>query len=70
MNLKQYFKNQPLGSKKAFAEKVKITPTYLGLLIRRARRPSILMAQKIEAATDHKVTVRELRPDIASAFKR
>jgi DNA-binding transcriptional regulator YdaS (Cro superfamily) len=64
MNLKQYFKNLPRGSKKAFADKLKITPTYLGLLIRKARRASPALAKKIQAATNKSVTAKELRPDV------
>lgn len=70
MNLKQFFKNQPRGSKKAFADKLKITPTYLGLLIKKARNPSFTLAAKIEAASGKKVRAAELRPDIAMTFKR
>lgn len=64
MNLKKYFEKQPYGSKSLFSEEIGITPTYLGLLIRKARRPSALLARKIEKATDNKVTARELRPDL------
>lgn len=64
MNLKTYFKQQPYGSKSIFAEKLGITPTWLGLLIRKARRPSPELAKRIEKATHYAVTARELRPDL------
>lgn len=64
MNLKKYFDKQPYGSKTMFAGKVGITPTYLGLLIRKARRPSAEMAKKIEKATKGEVTMHDLRPDL------
>lgn len=64
MNLKQYFKQEPYGAKSIFAEKVSITPTYLGLLIRKARRPSAELAKRIEKATKGKVSAADLRPDL------
>lgn len=67
MNLKQYFKNEPYGSKKQMCELLNITPTWLGLLIRKARRPSPELAKKIEKATKGLVTAKELRPDIFGA---
>lgn len=64
MNLKEYFKDEPYGAKKEMAEFLGITPTWLGLLIRKARRPSAVLAKKIEKATQGLVTARELRPDL------
>lgn len=64
MNLKQYFKDEPYGSKKKMAERLKITQTWLGLLIRKARKPSPELAKKIEKATNGLVTRKELRPDL------
>ena len=64
MNLKQYFKNEPYGSKKLFSEKIGITQTYLGLLLRKARRPSAELAKRIEKATKGEVTAATLRPDL------
>jgi DNA-binding transcriptional regulator YdaS (Cro superfamily) len=64
MNLKQYFKDEPYGSKKEMADHLGITQTWLGLLIRKARRPSPELAKKIEKATTGLVTAKELRPDI------
>jgi|TARA_R110000868_G_scaffold115032_4_gene307564 DNA-binding transcriptional regulator YdaS (Cro superfamily) len=64
MNLKQYFKDEPYGSKKEMADHLGITQTWLGLLIRKARRPSFVLARKIEKATQGLVTAKELRPDL------
>ena len=64
MNLKQYFKDEPYGAKKEMADYLEITPTWLGLLIRKARKPSPSLAKKIEKATQGLVTAKELRPDI------
>jgi len=64
MNLKQYFKDEPYGAKKEMAEHLGITPTWLGLLLRKARRPSAELAKKIEKATQGLVTKKELRPDL------
>jgi DNA-binding transcriptional regulator YdaS (Cro superfamily) len=64
MNLKQYFKDEPYGSKKEMAEYLGITQTWLGLLIKKSRQPSPELAKKIEKATGKLVTAKELRPDI------
>ena len=64
MNLKQYFKDEPYGSKKEMAEHLGITQTWLGLLIKKSRQPSPELAKRIEKATGKLVTAKELRPDI------
>jgi DNA-binding transcriptional regulator YdaS (Cro superfamily) len=64
MNLKQYFKDEPYGAKKEMAEYLGITPTWLGLIMRKARRPSPELAKRIERATGKLVTAKELRPDL------
>jgi DNA-binding transcriptional regulator YdaS (Cro superfamily) len=64
MNLAQYFKDEPYGSKKEMADHLGITQTWLGLLINKTRRPSPTLANKIEKATQGLVTAKELRPDI------
>jgi DNA-binding transcriptional regulator YdaS (Cro superfamily) len=64
MNLKEYFKDEPYGAKKEMAEHLGITQTWLGLLIRKARRPSPELAKKIDKATQGLVSAQELRPDI------
>jgi len=64
MNLKQYFKDEPYGSKKEMADYLGITQTWLGLLIRKVRKPSPELAKKIEKATQGLVTKKDLRPDL------
>lgn len=64
MNLKSYFKTQPYGSKTELANRLGITLTWLGLLIRKARKPSPELAKKIEKATKGQVTAHDLRPDL------
>ena len=64
MDLKTYFSEEPYGAKKEMALHLGITPTWLGLLIRKARRPSPTLAKQIEKATQGLVTAKELRPDL------
>lgn len=64
MNLKEYFKDEPYGSKKEMAEYLGITQTWLGLLIKKAAKPSPELAKRIERATQGLVTAQELRPDL------
>lgn len=64
MNLRQYFKNEPYGSKKEMAQRLGITQTWLGLLISKARRPSPELAKRIEKMTKGQVTAHDLRPDL------
>jgi len=64
MNLKEYFQEEPYGAKKEMAEYLGITPTWLGLLIKKSKKPSAKLAKKIEAATQGMVKAAELRPDL------
>lgn len=64
MELKDYFKGEPYGAKKEMADYLHITATWLGLLIKKQRRPSADLAKKIEIATQSLVTRKELRPDL------
>jgi len=64
MELKEYFKGEPYGAKKEMADYLDITATWLGLLIKKQRRPSADLAKKIEIATQSLVTRKELRPDL------
>ena len=63
MNLKEYFIDEPHGSKKEMAEYLGISPTWLGLIMR-GKKPSPMLAKKIEKATQGLVTARELLPEI------
>lgn len=64
MTLQEYFADEPYGSKKEMADYLGITLTWLGLLIRKARRPSAELAKRIEKATQGLVPASELRPDL------
>ncbi|CAB5220066.1 Putative bacterial antitoxin YdaS [uncultured Caudovirales phage] len=64
MNLREYFKEEPRGAKKEMCEYLGITQTWLGLLLRNARRPSPELAKRIERATQGMVSASELRPDL------
>jgi DNA-binding transcriptional regulator YdaS (Cro superfamily) len=64
MTLQEYFADEPYGAKKEMAEYLGITPTWLGLLLRKAKQPSPELAKRIEKATQGLVTAKELRPDL------
>lgn len=64
MTLQEYFSSEPYGAKKEMAVHLGVTPTWLGLLMRGARRPSAQLAKKIQKATQGLVSAHELRPDI------
>ena len=64
MTLLEYFKDEPRGAKAEMAEYLKITPTWLALLMRGEKRASPALANRIEKATCGLVTRQELRPDI------
>jgi DNA-binding transcriptional regulator YdaS (Cro superfamily) len=64
MTLKEYFNGEPYGAKKEMAQYLGITPTWLGLLLRKSRQPSPELAKKIERATQGLVSAHDLRPDL------
>lgn len=64
MTLQEYFSTEPRGAKKEMAEYLGITQTWLGLLIKKKKKPSALLCKKIQAATQELVTAKELRPDL------
>lgn len=64
MKLAKYFDDKPFGEKGRFAKKIGVTPTWLGLILNGSRRPSPMLAKKIEKATKGLVTAKELRPDL------
>ena len=64
MTLTEYFSTEPRGAKAEMAEYLKITPTWLALLMRGEKRASPALANRIEKATGGLVTRKELRPDI------
>jgi DNA-binding transcriptional regulator YdaS (Cro superfamily) len=64
MTLDQYFASEPHGAKAEMARYLGITDVWLSLLISGKRRPSAVLAVKIEDATDGLVQRTELRPDL------
>ena len=64
MTLEEYFREEPRGAKVEMAEYLGITVTWLSLLIHEKVKPSVLLAKRIETATQGLVTKEELRGDI------
>lgn len=64
MTLQDYFKSDVRGAKAEMAEHLRITPTWLSLLISGKRRASPVLALALESATGGLVTRQDLRPDI------
>lgn len=64
MTLTEYFKTDVRGAKAEMALHLKITPTWMSLLIAGRRKASPVLALAIEDATGGLVTKQELRPDI------
>jgi DNA-binding transcriptional regulator YdaS (Cro superfamily) len=64
MNLSDYFKSDIRGAKAEMAEHLRITPTWLSLIISGKRQASPVLAIALENATGGLVTRQELRPDI------
>ena len=64
MTLNDYFKTDVRGAKAEMAEYLRVTPTWLSLLIAGKRKASPLLAKRIEDATGGLVTRHDLRPDL------
>ena len=64
MTLAEYFKTDVRGAKSEMAEYLKISPTWMALIIAGKRKASPVLALAIEKATGGLVTRQELRPDI------
>jgi DNA-binding transcriptional regulator YdaS (Cro superfamily) len=64
MNLKDYFKEEPKGAINEMAEHLNVTPTWLSLLIHGHRKCGLVLAVKIEKATQGLVLRTDLRPDL------
>ena len=64
MTLYDYFKSDIRGAKAEMAEHLRITPTWLSLIISGKRQASPVLALALEDATGGLVTRQELRPDI------
>lgn len=66
MTLSEYFAGEPHGSRKEMALYLGITETWMSLLVSRRKRPSGILAVKIERATQGLVHRATLRPDLFS----
>jgi DNA-binding transcriptional regulator YdaS (Cro superfamily) len=64
MTLEEFFVDKPRGSKVKFAKAVRISKTWMALIINGHRQPSAELAVDIEKESKGKVTRKELRPDI------
>lgn len=64
MTLTEYFSTEPRGAKSEMAEYLRITPTWLSLIMKGDRKASPALCIRIEDATANLVTAKELRPDI------
>lgn len=69
MTLIEYFKDEPRGSKAEMSEHLKISHTWLSLLMKGERRASAALCMKIEKATQGLVKRKELRPDLFGSSK-
>jgi DNA-binding transcriptional regulator YdaS (Cro superfamily) len=64
MDLREYFKDEPMGAVNEMAMHLGITATWLSILIHKHKRPSAELAIKIEKATQGLVKREVLRPDL------
>jgi DNA-binding transcriptional regulator YdaS (Cro superfamily) len=64
MTLTKYFSTEPRGAKSEMAEYLRISPTWLSLIMNGSRKASPELSLRIEQATQGLVTRSELRPDI------
>lgn len=64
MTLKELFKTMPRGAQKELAALLGITQTWMTLIANGHQRPSAELAAKIADATDGRVTLKDLRPDL------
>lgn len=64
MTLKELFGQMPRGAQKELALLLGITQTWMTLIVNGHQRPSAELAARIADATDGKVTLKDLRPDL------
>jgi DNA-binding transcriptional regulator YdaS (Cro superfamily) len=64
MTLTEYFSTEPRGAKTEMADYLRITPTWLSLIMKGERKASPALCVRIQEATGGLVTTQELRPDI------
>lgn len=64
MTLNEYFKDEPIGAISEMADYLGISRVWMSLLIHEKKKPSHILAKRIEIATQGLVTKEELRPDV------
>ena len=64
MTLKEYFEKLPRGAKVKMAKELKITKTWLSLVLNNKLQPSPQLAMAIQEYTREAVKAKDLRPDI------
>jgi DNA-binding transcriptional regulator YdaS (Cro superfamily) len=64
MTLREFFEKLPHGAKTTMASDLKISNTWLSLVISGRKLPSPTLAIEISQYTKGKVTKKSLRPDI------
>jgi DNA-binding transcriptional regulator YdaS (Cro superfamily) len=64
MTLSEYFKSEPLGSIAEMADHLGLSRVWMSKLIHKRSQPSIMLAIRIQNATQGLVTKEELRPDV------
>jgi DNA-binding transcriptional regulator YdaS (Cro superfamily) len=64
MTLYEYFKSEPLGSIAEMADYLGVSRVWMSKLIHKKSQPSIMLAIRIQNATQGLVTKEELRPDV------
>lgn len=67
MDLKTYFAKLSLSERELVAEAAGTKWVYLSQIIRKHRKPSTELAQRIHALTKGKVPLHSLRPDVWAA---
>ena len=69
MTLSEFFENKPRGAKIAMARKLRVSKTWLSLLISGREVPSPELSGSIERYTNGLVKRATLRPDIFGELK-
>jgi DNA-binding transcriptional regulator YdaS (Cro superfamily) len=64
MTLSEYFETEPLGSIAEMADYLGISRVWMSQLIHEKKKPSHVLAKRIELATQGLVKKEELRPDV------
>jgi DNA-binding transcriptional regulator YdaS (Cro superfamily) len=64
MTLKEYFAEEPWGSRQEMANHLGISATYMSLLIHSKRKASKVLSIALESATQGLVKRQDMRPDL------